>query len=134
MRLAADANVLLEAVLGGRSRLVFSSPLVEEILTTASVIAEVEEYAPILAAKRKLNPETVLLAVSALPVTVVPAVLYKRKLAEAARRMRDRDPEDVELLALALQLRIPIWSNDEDFSVARAPWFTTTALMSQLGF
>ena len=89
MRLAADANVLLEAVLGGRSRLVFSSPLVEEILTTASVIAEVEEYAPILAAKRKLNPETVLLAVSALPVTVVPAVLYKRKLAEAARRMRD---------------------------------------------
>ena len=134
MRLAADANVLLATLLGGRSRLVFTSPLIGEVLTTETVLAEVEEYAPILAAKRRLNPDSVLLAVSALPVIVIPKSVYKRKVAEAERRMRERDPEDVDLLALALHFRVAVWSNDDDFSAGRVPWFTTSALMTHLGF
>ena len=42
MRLAAGANVLLSAVLGGRARLVLEHPNVVEILTAAT-LAEVEE-------------------------------------------------------------------------------------------
>jgi predicted nucleic acid-binding protein len=76
----------------------------------------------------------VLLAVSALPVTVVAASVYSQRMAEATRRMGERDPEDVDLVALAMYFRIPVWSNDDDFSVARVPWFTTAELMTRLGF
>jgi hypothetical protein len=51
VRLAADANVLLAAVLGGRARLILESPQVEEILTVEQIVNEVEEYAVLLARK-----------------------------------------------------------------------------------
>jgi predicted nucleic acid-binding protein len=55
-------------------------------------------------------------------------------MAEATRRMGERDPEDIDLVALAMYFRIPVWSNDDDFSVVRVPWFTTAELMTRLGF
>ena len=73
VRLAADANVLLSSVLGGRARLILTSPRVEAVVTTQNILDEVLEYAPVVAAKKKLNPERVLLAVTVLPVEVVEA-------------------------------------------------------------
>ena len=55
MKLAADANVLLSAVLGGRARLVLSHPKIEEILTAEVTFSEVQEYAVVLARKRRLS-------------------------------------------------------------------------------
>ena len=52
MKLAADANVLLSAVIGGRAGIVLSHPEVEEVITTATVFAEVEEYSAVLGRKR----------------------------------------------------------------------------------
>lgn len=118
MRLAADANVLLSALIGGRARLVLTHPEVTEVLTTANVLDEVREYLPSLVRKRKLDPSSLLLAVATLPVTIVPEAAYRRRMAEARRRIEERDPDDVELLALALHLRIPVWSNDDDFASA----------------
>jgi len=132
VRLAADANVLVSAVLGGRARLILASPAVEAVFTTATVLSEVQEYAPILAAKKKLSAESILLAVSVLPIELVDPSLYRRKLAEARRRIGDRDPDDVDLLALALLLRVPVWSNDNDFEVARVEWYTTAELLTRL--
>jgi predicted nucleic acid-binding protein len=133
VRLAADANVLLSALIGGRARLVLTHPEVTEVLTTEKVLAEVREYVPSLALKRKLDPASLLLAVATLPVKPIPESIYRRKLAEARRRIEERDPDDVELLALALHFRIPVWSNDEDFASARAPWLTTAELLARLG-
>jgi hypothetical protein len=45
--------------LGGRANLVLRHPLVEEILTTAVTLSEVEEYAAQLARKQRLAPEVV---------------------------------------------------------------------------
>ena len=45
MRLVADANVLLSAVLGGRAKAVLEHPGVTEILTTQITLSEVQEYA-----------------------------------------------------------------------------------------
>ena len=133
MRLAADANVLLSALIGGRARLALTHSQVTEVLTTQNVLSEVREYLPSLALKRKLDPASLQLAVATLPVTVVPASAYRRKMAAARRRLEERDPDDVELLALALHLRIPVWSNDADFASARTPWLTTAELLSRLG-
>jgi len=132
VKLAADANVLLSAVIGGRARLVFRHSGVQEILTTAHTFSEVEEYAPILAEKRGLPADVVILAVAALPITIVERARYAKKLPEALRRIGSRDPEDAELLALALQFRIPVWSNDKDFRSAHVDHFNTGDLLRHL--
>ncbi len=133
MKLAADANVLLSAVIGGRANLIFNHPQVQEIFTTVHTLSEVEEYSLVLAKKKRIPSDILLLAVAALPVTVVNRPLYHKHMAEAARRIDRRDPDDVELLALALQLRIPIWSNDRDFEDSKIEWFTTQGLLRHLG-
>jgi predicted nucleic acid-binding protein len=133
VRLAADANVLLAAVIGGRARLVLGHPRVLEVLTTERTLAEVEEYSLILAEKRKLRTDLLLLAVAALPITVVDQTAYAHRLPEAVRRIGRRDPDDAELLALALQFRIPVWSNDRDFEKVGVDLFTTEGLLRHLG-
>ena len=95
MRLAADANVLLSAVLGGRAKLVLDHPQVSEIFTAAVTLAEVEEYAAELARRKRLRLDVVLMAVATLPVTVVDSPAYEDSVAEARRRIGRRDPDDV---------------------------------------
>lgn len=134
MRLAADANVMLAAILGGRARLILASPKVDEVLTTEPTLAEVQEYAAVLAERKRLSADLLLLAVASLPVTVVPQKDYASRLAEARRRIGRRDPDDVPLLALALKLDIPVWSNDKDFADVGVDCYTTEDLLRELGF
>jgi predicted nucleic acid-binding protein len=133
VRLAADANVLLASILGGRARLVFNSPHIEKLLTPQVTFAEVQEYALVLARKKRLPDDIVLLAVASLPVTIIEPASYARSLSEAKRRIGRRDPDDVDILALALQFRIPIWSNDKDFEDCGIQWYTTEHLLRKLG-
>jgi predicted nucleic acid-binding protein len=128
VRVAADANVLLSAVIGGRARDVLRHPKIEA-LTTAPTLGEVQEYLAHLAKKRRLPLDTVLLAAASLPVTVVVRSEYVGKIAEATKRLGRRDPDDVELLALALHADIPVWSNDNDFEDAGIRWYTTAELL-----
>lgn len=132
MKVAADANVLLAAVIGGRARLILTHPQVQQVFTTSATLAELEEYAGLLAQKKRLRPDILLLTVAALPVTIVDRIDYSRSISEARRRIGLRDPDDVELLALALRLRIPLWSNDRDFDSARVKVFTTEELLRHL--
>ena len=133
MKLAADANVLLSAVLGGRAKLVLSHPEIEGIFTTEVTLSEVEEYVILLARKRRLSLDTLLLAVAALPVAVVERETYARAIVQARRLIGQRDPDDIEILALALHLKIPLWSNDNDFRDTGVEWYTTAELLQRLG-
>lgn len=132
MNLAADANVLLSALIGGRARLVLNHPQVGEIFTAERTFLEVEEYAMVLARKRSLPSDVLLLAVAALPVTIVSRSRYAASLKEAIRRIGSRDPDDVDLLALTLQFQIALWSNDRDFEKLRVDLFTTERLLRHL--
>lgn len=132
MRLVADANVLLSAVIGGRARVVLEHPSVAEILTTESALAEVQQYAARLATRKRLALDVVLLAIASLPVKVVERAVYDKSMAEARRRIARRDPDDVEILALALHEQAPVWSNDNDFEVAGIEWFTTAEVLARL--
>ncbi len=133
MKLAADANVLLSAVIGGRAHLVLSHPAVEEVLTTANVFAEVEEYAAVLGEKNRIARETLMLAVASLPVSIVAREVYTGSIARARKRIGKRDPDDIELLALALHFKVPLWSNDDDLEGCKVEWFTTAELLKKLG-
>jgi len=133
VRLVADANVLLSAVIGGRAGLALRHDRVEQVFTPAAAYDEVFEYLPSLAKKKRLELDTLLLACAALPVTVVESSDYKGKLATARRRIGKRDPDDVDVLALALALNLPVWSNDNDFEDAGVEWYTTAELLKTLG-
>ena len=133
MRLVAEANVLLSAILGGRAKLIVRSPEVSEILTASVTFAEVEEYAEVLARKKRLPADILLLALAALPVTVVEASGYASSLPAARKLIARRDPDDVDILALAMKLRLPLWSNDRDFEGTGVELLTTEALLRHLG-
>ncbi len=47
-------------------------------------------------------------------MTVASDSAFADFLPEATRRIGDRDPDDIALLALALVMQIPLWSNDKD--------------------
>jgi predicted nucleic acid-binding protein len=132
VNLAADANVLLSAVIGGRASLVFKHPQIDEIFTAEHTFAEVQEYTLVLARKKRLPPDILLLAAAALPVTVISRAQYAKSIPEATKRIGPRDPDDIELLALALHLNIPIWSNDNDFEGMRIELFTTERMLRHL--
>jgi predicted nucleic acid-binding protein len=132
VRLVADANVLLSAVIGGQSKTVLEHPRVETVVTTAVTFAEVQEYAGHLAQKKRLDLELVLLAVAALPVAIVPREQYQDALPRARGKIGKRDPDDIEILALAMHLGWPLWSNDNDFEAAGVEWYTTAELLQRL--
>jgi predicted nucleic acid-binding protein len=133
VRLVADANVLLSAVIGGRAALALRHDNVEQVLTPAAAYDEVFEYLPALAKKKRLELDTLLLAYAALPVTIVERSEYQQKLPTARRRIGKRDPDDVDVLALALMLNLPVWSNDNDFEDSGVEWHTTAELLKMLG-
>jgi predicted nucleic acid-binding protein len=133
VRLVADANVLLSAVIGGRASLVFRHETIEQVFTPSAAYDEVFEYLPSLARKKRLELGTLLLACAALPVTVVERSEYQSKLSTARRRIGKRDPDDVHVLALALALSLPVWSNDNDFEDTGVEWHTTAELLKMLG-
>lgn len=91
------------------------------------------EYLPSLAKKKRLELDTLLLACAALPVTVVERSEYQDKVSNAKRRIGKRDPDDVDVLALALTLKLPVWSNDNDFEESGVEWYTTAELLKTLG-
>jgi len=133
VKLVADANVLLAAVLGSQAKIVLQHPEIDEVLTAEATLAEVEEYAPILAKKKRLSLDSLLLAIAALPVTVVEKAIYSSSLPQARKLIASRDPDDVDILALALHTNLPLWSNDNDFEEAGIEWYTTAEMLRKLG-
>jgi len=121
-----------QTVLGGRAKAILQHPDIEEVVTAEPTFVEVQEYATQLARKKRLSPDVVLLSVATLPVIVVERSDYSKELAEAERRIAHRDPDDVDLLALALHLNIPVWSNDNDFEDAGVELYTTGQLIEKL--
>ena len=130
MRLAVDANVLLSIAMGGAAAKLVTRPDFE-LFTTRHTFAETLEYLPILAARKGLSLERMESSLHAVPIEVLVEGMYAPQRDEAERRMAQRDPEDVDLLALALHLGVTIWTNDRDFSACGLPVVSTAQLLAQ---
>ena len=131
MKVAADANVVLAALAKGAAGRILESPEVE-VFTVRSVIEEVEEYLPYIAKLKKIDEALLQMTLVHLPLTIVEPERYEEKKKEAADRISKRDPDDVDLLALALAWGIPVWSNDNDFEGTGIEWYTTAQLLKKL--
>ena len=85
-----------------------------------------------MAALYELAPEVLEGQLRLLAVHECASALFEAKLPEASRRLAKRDPDDVDLLALAMALEVPVWSNDDDFRNTGVAWYTTAQLLDAL--
>jgi predicted nucleic acid-binding protein len=130
--IVADANVVLSALIGGRARLVIASPHEPKCIATEAVAHEIARHVPRLAAKRDLDPALLLAALQVMPIEWKPASSYKGQRKKAEKRIADRDPDDWPTVALALELDLPVWSQDKDLTIAGIEVFTTGELLDAL--
>ena len=116
--LVVDANILVRAVLGKRVREVIET-YCEKVtfFVPEAAYAEAEEHLPRLVIQRGGDPEKALALLRALThlVELIGSDVYGGFEAEALQRLGHRDPEDWPILASALALRCPIWTEDSDF-------------------
>jgi len=116
--LVVDANILVRAVLGRRVREVIEAHA-EHVLffVPESAFAEAEEHLAALVVKRGGDPEKALALLRSLGrlVELIGSEVYGELEAEARERLSRRDPEDWPILACALALRCPVWTEDTDF-------------------
>jgi len=131
-QIAADANVLLSAVTGRAALKVFTHSSLE-VVSTSLNIKEVWEYLPLMAAKYGIASEILESQFQLLAVREYEPKDFHGLLALARRKIGKRDPDDIDLLALSLELKIPLWSNDGDFEGTGVEWYTTAQLLKKLG-
>ncbi|MBI5057948.1 MAG: PIN domain nuclease [Nitrospirae bacterium] len=130
-KLAADANVILSAVAGKAALRVF---LKEDIdfVTTQFNIDEVREYLGVIAEQYGISEEILESQLKLLPIKIYPQHSYEDFIQKASRKLSGRDEDDIELLALAMKLKVPVWSNDRDFKHSGIEVFTTAKLLKIL--
>ena len=130
-KLAADANVILSAVAGKAALRIFLKEDVE-IITTQFNVDEVREYLSVIAEKYEFSEEILELQLKLLPLSVYPLHFYEDFIQKASQKLSGRDEDDIELLALAIKLKIPVWSNDNDFKNLGIEVYTTAKLLKIL--
>ncbi len=130
-RIVADANVILSAIIGKAALRVFADSPVD-VATAEPILAEVREHLPALAVRRRIAPEALEGQLRLLPLRVYREESYRDRVPEATKRIGGRDPDDIGLLALALHLDVPVWTNDDDFLNTGVARFTTAELLRHL--
>ena len=118
--LIVDANPLLSALLGGAALPILCDPGFR-FITTEKTTWEVKRYIPTIVEKLNASKKTAWTEIRLerlfhqLPVAAFGDDFYGQFLPEARRLIEHRDPDDSDLLALALQTKLPLWTEDHDF-------------------
>lgn len=114
MKLVVDANVFISALIGGKAAKLLFNPNFN-LLTTEHTTWEVKKYFPQLASYSEKSPTQLLYLFELIPVRACQSKEYETYLPPAHLLIGDRDPFDVDILALTLKTGVPLWSNDSDF-------------------
>jgi|SRR5450432_1785406 predicted nucleic acid-binding protein len=126
--LVLDANILLRAVFGYRVRALLEA--FENAVTFYSpdvCFDDARKYIPDVSTRRKIDPLpglAVLEEVSNI-VESVDQSLYEEYETIARERVTPRDPDDWPVVAVALLLDFPIWTEDQDFFGSGVATWTT---------
>jgi predicted nucleic acid-binding protein len=127
----ADANVLLSAIVGKSALRVFTDFAIQ-VHASQFNADEVTEYLPEMAQKYKLPVELVSLQWKLLPLRLHREEDYEMYLPDALGELKNRDPEDAHVLALARSVGLSIWSNDRDLANVTVECLTTAKLLRAL--
>lgn len=132
-KLAVDANILISAAIQGKAyRILRLLKDKTRFITTEGKVEEARRALAYIALKRGLDLDSLLEVVDALPVERHGESSYRSKWAHAHKRLAKRDPTDVDLLALALTEKCPVWSQDKDFEDGGVDLYTTERLLKML--
>jgi predicted nucleic acid-binding protein len=117
-RLVLDANILLRAVFGVRV-LTLLETYEDSVSFYAPDIcfADARKYIPSVSAKRQIDPAPGIAVLDHLSrlVEILDRSLYEDYESSARERMISRDEDDWPIVAAALLLKCPIWTEDRDF-------------------
>jgi predicted nucleic acid-binding protein len=116
--LVLDANILIRAVLGTRVRSLIETSCHEVLFFVPSAAyAEAEGHLEELVIRRRGDPEKALRLLRSIGrlVELIGPEIYGEFEADARERLGIRDPDDWPILASALALGCPIWTEDTDF-------------------
>jgi predicted nucleic acid-binding protein len=124
-----DANILIRAILGRRVRELIDSYSSRGIRFFAPDVAfeDAQKYLTHFAKKRNKPQADLTAALEYLRSLIEPVTpeLYGVFESEARQRLRGRDETDWPILASALGLACPIWTEDADFfGTGVAVWTT----------
>lgn len=132
-----DANILIRGILGERvPQLLEQYNDQVRFFTAAVCYEEVRRHLPAILEKRGLESAPFLEAVNLLETVVVPLneEVYGAFEAQAKQRIAARDEQDWPLLALALALECPVWTEDNDFfGTGVATWHSQNVEIYLLG-
>lgn len=126
--LVLDANILVRAVLGQKVReIIINYADSIDFFTPLVCFEDAYRYLPELLAKRGVEVEPALAVLDQLKPLIQPVEKEWLEAFEAQARLRLklRDEDDWPILAAALALNCPIWTEDADFfGVGVATWTT----------
>ena len=126
--LVLDANILIRAVLGTKVRnLILENTQSVNFFVPEVCVADARKYLPEILSSRGLDPLPAIQLLSGLMRHIQILELgWLEDFEESAReRMKNLDPDDWHLLAAALALDCPIWTQDADFfGVGVITWST----------
>jgi predicted nucleic acid-binding protein len=118
-KLVLDTNILLRAVFGVKVyNLLKQYDDDAEFYTPDLCIEEARRHIPSIAALRRIAPaqtETILQEVTVDFMHVVDCGLYEEFEERARARISSRDANDWPIVATAMLLNAPIWTEDRDF-------------------
>ena len=126
--LVVDANILVRAVLGKRVRAVIEAYAGQVPFFVPEVAyCEAEEHLAALAIKRGGEPGKALASLRSLArvVELIGSEVYGEFEAAARQRLGQLDPEGWPILASALAIGCPIWTEDADFFGCGVPTWTS---------
>ena len=130
-RLVLDANILMRAVLGRRVRQIIETHREHAAFFAPDVaLADAQRHLPAIILKRDGDDAAVVAALEALEavgrnVAEVAAEAYAAHRAAALARIEQRDPDDWPILATAMALDCPVWTEDNDFFGTGVPTWTS---------
>lgn len=113
-----DANILIRAVLGRRVRdLILEYADTVKFFAPSVAYADAEKYLPALLEKRGISGVSALAVLDSLKVVIqiVDEELYAGMQQQAMQRIAMRDVDDWPILACAMSLGCPVWTEDTDF-------------------
>jgi predicted nucleic acid-binding protein len=128
-----DANILIRFAIGRQvPRLLAAHAATVDFLAPDAAFDEARRHLPTILRARGHTGIRETAALAALDaaadiVTAVPASSYEPLRAAALARIGPRDPDDWPVLACALLLSCPIWTEDRDFfGTGVATWNTAS--------
>jgi predicted nucleic acid-binding protein len=123
-----DANILIRAVLGKRVReLIVTYAHDVKFFAPDVAYADAKKYLPALLEKRRISPGPAMTVLDCLTplIQMIDSDIYVEMKTQALQRIGSRDADDWSVLACAMIVGCPVWTEDADFfGTGVATWTT----------